>query len=416
MTEPKRSKRVKPDPELLKLADALLANYQKPEDLIGENGLLKQLTKMLVERALETEMTEHLGHGRSGAVTNQTGNTRNGHSAKTLQGDFGELPLDIPRDRQGAFEPQLVAKHQTRWSGFDDKIISLYARGLSVREIQGHLEEMYGTEVSPSLISAVTDAVSEDVKVWQARPLDPLYPILYLDCIHVKVRDAGAVRTKAVYLAIGVNMEGHKEVLGLWIAQTEGAKFWLQVVTELKTRGVQDIFIACVDGLKGFPEAIEAVYPKAAVQLCIEHMVRNSLNFAPWKMQKEVAADLKLIYTSSTVELAEQMLTDFEKKWDKDYQSIGLSWRRNWARIIPFFDYPPEIRKVIYTTNAIESINMSLRKVIKTRSSFPTDEAVTKLFYLALRNISKKWTMPIRDWKAALNRFTIQFEERILPS
>jgi putative transposase len=416
MTEAKRNKRIKPDPELLKLADALLANYQKPEDLIGENGLLKQLTKMLVERALETEMTEHLGHGRSGAVTNQTGNTRNGHSAKTLQGDFGELPLDIPRDRQGAFEPQLVAKHQTRWTGFDDKIISLYARGLSVREIQGHLEEMYGTEVSPSLISAVTDAVSEDVKVWQARPLDPLYPILYLDCIHVKVRDAGAVRTKAVYLAIGVNMDGHKEVLGLWIAQTEGAKFWLQVVTELKTRGVQDIFIACVDGLKGFPEAIEAVYPKAAVQLCIVHMVRNSLNFVPWKMQKEVAADLRLIYTSATVELAEQMLTDFENKWDKDYPSIGLSWRRNWARIIPFFDYPPEIRKVIYTTNAIESINMSLRKVIKTRSSFPTDEAVTKLFYLALRNISKKWTMPIRDWKAALNRFSIQFEERILPS
>jgi putative transposase len=416
MTEAKRNKRVKPDPELLKLADALLANYQKPEDLIGENGLLKQLTKMLVERALETEMTEHLGHGRSGAVLNPTGNTRNGHSAKTLQGDFGELPLDIPRDRQGEFEPQLVAKHQTRWTGFDDKIISLYARGLSVREIQGHLEEMYGTEVSPSLISAVTDAVSEDVKVWQARPLDPLYPILYLDCIHVKVRDAGAVRTKAVYLAIGVNMEGHKEVLGLWIAQTEGAKFWLQVVTELKTRGVQDIFIACVDGHKGFPEAIEAVYPKAAVQLCIVHMVRNSLNFVPWKMQKEVAADLKLIYTASTVELAEQMLTEFEKKWDKDYQSIGLSWRRNWARIIPFFDYPPEIRKVIYTTNAIESINMSLRKVIKTRSSFPTDEAVTKLFYLALRNISKKWTMPIRDWKAALNRFSIQFEERISPS
>ena len=416
MTEAKRSKRVKPDPELVKLADALLANYQKPEDLIGENGLLKQLTKMLVERALETEMTEHLGHGKSGAVTNGTSNTRNGDRAKRLQGVVGELPLDIPRDRQGAFEPQLVAKHQTRWSGFDDKIISLYARGLSVREIQGHLEEMYGTEVSPSLISAVTDAVSEEVKVWQARPLDPLYPILYLDCIHVKVRDAGAVRTKAVYLAIGVNMEGHKEVLGLWIAQTEGAKFWLQVVTELKTRGVQDLFIACVDGLKGFPEAIEAVYPKAAVQLCIVHMVRNSLHFVPWKRQKEVAADLKLIYTASTVELAEQMLTNFEKKWDQDYQSIGLSWRRNWMRIIPFFDYPPEIRKVIYTTNAIESINMSLRKVIKTRSSFPTDEAVTKLFYLALRNISKKWTMPIRDWKAALNRFTIQFDERILTS
>jgi transposase-like protein len=423
MTVAKRNKRVKPDPELVKLADSLLANYQKPEDLIGENGLLKQLTKMLVERALETEMSEHLGHGKSEAVTNATGNTRNGHSAKTLQGEFGELPLDIPRDRQGAFEPKLVERHQTRWTGFDDKIISLYARGLSVREIQGHLEEMYGTEVSPTLISAVTDAVSQEVKIWQARPLDALYPIVYLDCIHVKVRDSGAVRTKAVYLAIGVNMEGHKEVLGLWIAQIEGAKFWLQVVTELKTRGVQDIFIACVDGLKGFPEAIEVVYPKAAVQLCIVHMVRNSLNFVSWKVQREVAADLKTIYTSSTVEMAQQMLGAFEAKWDKDYPSIGQSWRRNWERVIPFFDYPPEIRKVIYapqevplgdTTNAIESINMSLRKVIKTRSSFPTDEAVTKLFYLALNNISKKWSMPIRDWKAALNRFTIQFEERLV--
>ena len=370
---------------------------------------------MLVERALEVEMAEHLGHGKSEPVSNSTGNTRNGHSTKTLQGDFGELPLDIPRDRQGAFEPQIVAKHQTRWTGFDDKIISLYSRGLSVREIQAHLEEMYGTEVSPSLISAVTNAVSEDVKVWQARPLDPVYPIVYLDCIHVKVRDTGTVRNKAIYLAIGVNMAGNKEVLGLWIAQSEGAKFWLQVVTELKTRGVQDIFIACVDGLKGFPEAIEAVYPKAAVQLCIVHMVRNSLNFVSWKMQKEVAADLKLIYSATTVDLAEQRLAEFEVKWDKDYQSISLSWRRNWAHIIPFFDYPPEIRKVIYTTNAIESINMSLRKVIKTRSSFPTDEAVTKLFYLALKNISKKWTMPIRDWKAALNRFTIQFDERMLP-
>jgi putative transposase len=310
--------------------------------------------------------------------------------------------------------PKLVERHQTRWMGFDDKIISLYARGLSMREIQGHLEEMYGTEVSPALISAVTDAVSQEVKIWQARPLDALYPIVYLDCIHVKVRDSGAVRTKAVYLAIGVNMEGHKEVLGLWIAQTEGAKFWLQVVTELKTRGVQDIFIACVDGLKGFPEAIEVVYPKAAVQLCIVHMVRNSLNFVSWKVQREVAADLKTIYTSSTVEMAQQMLGAFEAKWDKDYPSIGQSWRRNRERVIPFFDYPPEIRKVIYTTNAIESINMSLRKVIKTRSTFLTDAAVTKLFYLALNNISKEWSMPIRDWKAALNRFTSQFEERLV--
>ena len=413
MTVVKRKKRAKPDPELLKLADSLLANYQKPEDLIGENGLLKQLTKMLVERALETEMTEHLGHDKSGDVTNGTGNTRNGHSSKTLKGDFGALPLDVPRDRQGTFEPQIVVKNQTRWAGFDDKIISLYARGLSVREIQSHLEEMYGAEVSPTLISSVTDAVSEDVKLWQARPLESVYPILYLDCIHVKVRDNGAVRTKAVYLAIGVNMEGQKEVLGLWIAQTEGAKFWLQVVTELKNRGVQDIFIACVDGLKGFPDAIEAVYPQAAVQLCIVHMISNSLNFVPWKAQKEVAADLKLIYSAATVDEAELRLAEFEDKWDKQYKPISQSWRRNWARIIPFFDYPPEIRKVIYTTNAIESINMSLRKVTKARSSFPTDDAVSKLFYLALNNISKKWTMPIRDWKAALNRFAIQFEDRV---
>ena len=414
MTEPKRTKRVKPDPELVKLADSLLANYRKPEDLIGENGLLKQLTKMLVERALEAEMTEHLGHDKSAAVTNAEGNARNGHSGKTLKGDFGELPLDIPRDRQGLFEPQLISKHQTRWTGFDDKVISLYARGMTVREIQGHLEEMYGTEVSPSLISAITDAVSEEVKVWQSRPLDELYPILYLDCIHVKVRDSGAVRTKAVYLAIGVNMEGRKEVLGLWIAQTEGAKFWLQVVTELKTRGVQDIFIACVDGLKGFPEAIEVVYPKASVQLCIVHMVRNSLKFIAYKNQREAAADLKLIYRSTTVEMAEQKLTDFEAKWDERYPLISQSWRKNWARVIPLFDYPPEIRKVIYTTNAIESINMSLRKVTKSRASFPTDDAVMKLFYLALNNISKKWTMPIRDWAGALNRFSIQFEDRLL--
>jgi len=368
---------------------------------------------MLVERALEVEMTDHLGHDKSGTVSNDSANTRNGHSGKTLKGDFGALPIDIPRDRQGTFEPQIIAKHQTRWSGFDDKIVSLYARGLSVREIQGHLEEMYGAEVSPALISSVTDGVSEDVKAWQARPLDALYPILYLDCIHVKVRDAGAVRNKAVFLAIGVNMDGHKEVLGLWIAQTEGAKFWLQVVTELKNRGVQDIFIACVDGLKGFPDAIEAVYPKAAVQLCIVHMVRNSLHFVPWKIQKEVAADLRTIYTAATSDEADLMLTQFEAKWDQQYLPIGQSWRRNWERIIPFFDYPAEIRKVIYTTNAIESINMSLRKVIKTRSSFPTDEAVSKLFYLALNNISKKWTMPIRDWKGALNRFTIQFDDRM---
>ena len=394
------------------LLSGLLANYKKPEDLIGENGLLKQLTKLLVEKALDAELTEHLGHDRHESVANASGNTRNGKSKKTLKGEFGELPIEVPRDRHGSFEPQLIPKHQTRWSGFDDKIISLYARGMTVREIQAHLQEMYGTEVSPSLISSVTDAVSEEVKAWQARPLDPIYPIVYLDCIHVKVRE-GAVRVKAVYLAIGITMNGNKEVLGLWLAQTEGAKFWLQVVTELRNRGVQDIFIACVDGLKGFPEAIEAVFPKTVVQLCIVHMVRHSLNYVSWKRRKEVAADLRHIYQAATAQEAEQRLGEFEARWDDEYLPIGQSWRRNWSRLIPFFDYPPEIRKVIYTTNAIESVNMSLRKLTKNRGSFPSDEALLKLFFLALRNISLKWSMPVHDWKAALTRFTIEFGDRL---
>lgn len=395
------------------LIDALLGDYKKPEDLVGENGLLKQLTKALVERALQAEMTDHLGHSKNQLVANEGGNTRNGRSKKTLKGDFGALPIDIPRDRAGTFEPQLITKHQTRWTGFDDKILSLYARGMTVREIQSHLQEMYGTEVSPTLISSVTDAVIEEVKAWQSRALDTLYPIVYMDCIHVKVRDSGAVKIKALYLAIGINLDGMKEVLGMWMAQTEGAKFWLQVVTELKNRGVADIFIACVDGLKGFPEAIEVVFPQTTVQLCIVHMVRHSLNFVGWKERKEVAADLRRIYAAVTVDQAEAELTEFETKWDARFAPIGQSWRRNWTRLTPFFDYPHDIRKVIYTTNAIESVNMSLRKITKTRGSFPTDEAVFKLFYLALNNISQKWSMPIRDWKAALNRFTIQFGDRM---
>ena len=394
------------------LLDQLLANYQNPEDLIGADGILKQLTKKLVERALDAELTHHLGHGKHQPVSNSTGNTRNGFSRKKLKGEFGELPIEVPRDRHGTCDPQIVEKHQTRWTGFDDKILSLYARGMTVREIQAHLQEMYGAEVSPSLISSVTDAVADEVKAWQSRPLDAVYPIVYLDCIHTKVRE-GAVRVKAVYLALGINLAGEKEILGLWIAQNEGAKFWLQVVTELRNRGVQDIFVACVDGLKGFPEAIEAVFPHTSVQLCIVHMVRHSLNYVSWKRRAEVAADLKRIYQSSTADEAELRLGEFEAKWDDDYLPIGQSWRRNWPRITPFFDFPPEIRKVIYTTNAIESVNMSLRKITKNRGSFPSDEALLKLFYLALRNISKKWTMPIRDWKAALTRFTISYEDRL---
>ena len=395
------------------LIDSLLADYKKPEDLIGEHGLLKQLTKRLVERALEAEMAQHLGHAKNESVTHASGNTRNGKSKKTLKGEFGELPIEIPRDRYASFEPQIIPKHQTRWAGFDEKILSLYARGMSVREIQSHLQEMYGAEVSPTLISSVTDAVIEDAKAWQTRPLEALYPIVYLDCIHVKVRDGGVVRSKAVYLALGINMAGEKEILGLWIAQTEGAKFWLQVVTELKNRGVQDIFIACVDGLKGFPEAIEAVYPQTAVQLCIVHMVRHSLNYVSWKLRKTVAADLRSIYTAATADEALRRLQEFEDKWGNEYPTIVKSWRSNWPRITPFFEYPPDIRRIIYTTNAIESVNMSLRKVSKARGSFPNDDALLKLFYMALGNISKKWTMPLRDWKSALIRFTIMYEERM---
>lgn len=395
------------------LLDRLIADYKKPEDLIGENGLLKQLTKALLERALESELTDHLGHEKHSPVAAKGGNVRNGKSAKTIKGEFGKLPIDVPRDRDSSFEPIILPKGQTRFTGFDDKIISLYARGMTTREIQGHLEEIYGVDVSPTLISSVTDAVADEVKIWQNRPLDALYPIVYMDAVRVKVRDNGHVLNKAVYLALGVTMDGIKEVLGMWVAENEGAKFWLQVVTELNNRGVQDIFIACVDGLKGFPEAIETVFPRTQVQLCLVHMVRHSLRYVSWKQRKEVAADLKTIYQAATVEQAEMNLTTFEAKWDKTHPSIGQSWRRNWERITPFFAYPAEIRKVIYTTNAIESLNMSLRKVTKNRGSFPNDAAMLKLLYLALNNIAKKWTMPIRDWKAALNRFSILFGDRL---
>ena len=395
------------------LIDNLLKNYRKPEDLVGENGLLKQLTKQLLERAMAAEMTEHVGYEKHDAIGNNSGNSRNGKSAKTIKGTFGELALETPRDRNGTFEPQIIEKHQTRFTGFDKNILSLYARGLSTREIQQHLEEIYGVEVTAGLISSVTDEVLDEVKTWQNRQLDAVYPIMYLDAIQFKVRDNGHVRNKAIYLAIGVTIEGYKEVLGLWIAQTEGAKFWLQVVTELKNRGVTDIFIACVDGLKGFPEAIESVFPQTEVQLCIVHLVRHSLNYVGWKQRKEVASDLKLIYSAATEVEAEQRLADFSLKWDEKFPMIAKSWRSNWTRVIPFFAHPPEVRKVIYTTNAIESLNMSLRKVTKARGSFPNDEAVSKLLYLALRNIAKKWTMPLHAWKDALNRFAIIYENRL---
>lgn len=395
------------------LIDNLLKDYKEPEDLIGEGGLLAQLTKRLLERAMSAEMTEHVGYDKYEAAGRNSGNSRNGKTAKTLKGTFGTMPIEVPRDRNGTFEPKIIGKHQTRFTGFDDKIISLYARGLSTREIKQHLEEIYQVEVSPGLISSVTDEVIDEAKAWQDRGLESFYPFVYMDALQFKVRDGGVVRNKAIYLAIGVNMDGMKEVLGMWIAQSEGAKFWLQVVTELKNRGLEDILIACVDGLKGFPEAIETVYPRTEVQLCIVHMVRHSLNFVGWKQRKEVAADLRNIYTAATESEAETRLDEFAEKWDAKFPMISKSWRANWGRVIPFFAHPPEIRKVIYTTNAIESLNSSLRKVTKTRSSFPNDEAVLKLLYLALRNIAKKWTMPIQNWKAALNRFAIIYEDRV---
>ena len=395
------------------LLDELMKNYKKPEDLIGESGLLKQLTKAIIERAMKTEMTAHLGYEKHDPDGKKSGNSRNGKSKKTIKGEFGNMEIAVPRDRNSTFEPVIIPKGETRFTGFDDKIISMYARGMTTRDIQAHLQELYGVEVSPTLVSQVTDAITEEITLWQNRPLEEVYPIMYLDAVRVKVRHNSTVINKAVYLAIGITWDGAKEVLGMWIAETEGAKFWLQVVTELKSRGVNDIFIACVDGLKGFPEAIEAVFPKTQVQLCIVHMVRNSLRFVSWKQRKEVAADLKIIYQAATVDQAEANLTAFAKKWDASHPTIAKSWRSNWERIIPMFSYPPEIRKAIYTTNAIESLNMSLRKVTKNRGSFPNDEAMTKLLYLAMKNISKKWTLPIRDWKSAMNQFTILFEGRM---
>jgi putative transposase len=397
----------------LKLIDQLLVDYKKPEDIIGENGLLKQLTKALLERALHAELTEHVGYEKHDPAGHHSGNSRNGTSKKNLKGEFGELELETPRDRKGSFEPQIVGKGQTRFTGFDDKIISMYSRGMTTREIEGHLKEMYGIEVSPGLISNVTEAVMEEVKAWQSRPLDEVYPILYMDALRVKVRDGGHIQNKAIHVAMGVNMEGHKEILGLWTAQNEGAKFWLQVLTDLQNRGVKDIFIACVDGLKGFPETIEMVYPNTEVQLCIVHLVRASLSYVSWKQRKVVASDLRQVYQSATAFDAELQLDSFAKKWDGVCPMVSQTWRRNWDRITPFFAYPAEIRKVIYTTNAIESLNMSLRKIIKMRGSFPNDEAALKLLYLALRNASKKWTMPIQNWRQALNRFSILWPERM---
>jgi len=395
-----------------KLLDELIKG-KTPQEIAGEGGLLQQLTKKLYERMLEGEMTHHLGYPPNAPEGKNTGNSRNGKSTKTVTTDTGDVQIDVPRDRNGEFEPQLVKKHQRRTSSFDDAVLALYARGMTTRDIQDHLQELYKTEVSPTLISAVTDAVIEEVKAWQGRALDPVYPVIYLDAIHLKLRESGSVKNQAVYLALGVNVDGHKELLGLWVGEHEGSKFWLNVLNELRNRGVKDILIACVDGLSGFPEAIETAYPRTEVQLCIVHMVRNSLKYVSWKQRKAVATDLKAIYTSATAEAAERALEAFEAKWEEKFPQIGRSWRTSWQHIIPFFAYPPEIRKVIYTTNAIESMQAQLRKVTRKRGSFPTADSVRKVVYLAMTRISKRWRRPIRDWAGALNHFSIVFEGRI---
>lgn len=444
------------------LLDELLKDYQTPEQILGENGILKQLTKRLAERALQAEMTHHLGYAKhdyqgktdketlddfinhnanddlldderpsakeetivpstiseesttlAGKPARKKGNARNGTTKKTVRTDFGHIEPDVPRDRAGSFAPQFVKKHERTLNGFDDKVISLYSRGMSTRDIQAHLKEIYGVDASSTFISTVTDSVLDEVKQWQQRPLEPIYPVVYLDGLVVKNREEGIAHNKCVYLALGINTEGRKELLGLWVAKNEGAKFWLSVMNELKNRGVNDIFIACCDGLKGFPEVIETVFPKTKVQLCIVHQVRNSLKYVSYKQRKEIAHDLKTIYGADTLSEAEYNLLAFAEKWDSEHPQISKSWQENWGRLTTFFDYPKDIRRVIYTTNTIESLNASLRKVTSTKKTFPNDDAVFKAIYMALINTMQKWTMPIKDWKPAMRQFVMLYEHRV---
>ena len=394
--------------ELEAFAKEAAKSIKSEKDLSDFSKMLKKIT---VEAALNAELDDHLGYDKH--QTSDFTNSRNGYSSKTLITDDGQFQVDVPRDRDSSFEPQIVKKHQTRLTSMDDKIHCLYAKGMTTREIVATFKEMYDADVSPTLISKVTNAVIEQVTEWQSRPLDTVYPIVYLDCIVVKIRQDKQVINKSIYLALGVNMGGQKELLGMWLSENEGAKFWLSVLTELQNRGVQDILIACVDGLKGFPDAIQAVYPQAQIQLCIVHMVRNSVKYVPWKDYKPVTADLKRIYQSVTEEEALLALDQFSARWDDKYPQISRSWRANWHNLNTLFNYPQDIRKAIYTTNAIESLNSVIRKVIKKRKLFPSDDSARKVVYLAIQEASSKWTMPIRNWKAALNRFMIEFEDRL---
>lgn len=392
-----------------KTIDDLTAGCKTPEDF---KSLIQQFMQKTLQTALDTELEEHLGYKKHEVSGRNSGNSRNGTTPKMLRSTLGEIEINTPRDRNGTFEPQLVKKNQTRFDGFDDKIVSLYAKGMTTRDIQDTLKELYNVDVSHNLIARVTDNLTGEIKAWQERILEPIYAIVYLDCIVVKVKHDGKIINKSIYLALGVNIDGHKELLGMWISENEGSKFWLSVLTELQNRGVQDIFITCVDGLKGFPDAIKAVYPQTKIQLCIVHQVRNSLRYVPYKNMKAVAKDLKAIYQSATLEQAEMALSEFSDKWDDMYPSISKSWINNWANLSTLFDYPADIRKVIYTTNAIESLNMVIRKAIRNRRIFPCDNSAFKVVFLAIQDASKKWTMPIRDWRPALNRFNIEFGDR----
>lgn len=399
------------DREKLKaLAKELAKDIKTEADL---NVLSRELLKLTVETALNAELTEHLGYDKHGDSKRAGGNARNGTSPKRLKGQHGEVEILTPRDRDGSFEPQLIRKNQTRVTSMDDQILTLYAKGLSTREIVQTFKEMYDADVSATLVSKVTDRVLEQITQWQSRPLDAIYPIVYLDCIVIKIRDNMRVINKSIYLALGVNMDGKKDLLGLWMSENEGAKFWLSVLTELKNRGVQDILIACVDGLKGFPDAIAAEYPETRIQLCIVHMVRNSLKYVSWKDYKAVTADLKRIYQASTEEQALAELDRFGQQWNAQYPQISKSWTTHWANLRTLFEYPPEIRKAIYTTNAIESLNSVIRSATTRRKLFPSDESALKVIYLATSQAAKKWTMPIQNWRLALNRFMIEFGERI---
>jgi len=401
----------KPD-EADRLLDFLLSG-KSVEEIIGKGGLLNELQRRLLQRGMNAEMTHHLGYDKHSPAGRGSGNSRNGSSRKTLLTDTGEIDIEVPRDRNGEFEPMLVPRHQRRLSGFDQQVLALYSRGMTTRDIQHHLEDLYEVQISPALVSAVTDAVIDEVKEWQSRPLDAVYPIVWLDALHLKSRWGGHVQNQAVYVAVGLNREGNKELLGLWIGETEGAKFWLNVLTELRNRGVKDILIACVDGLTGFPEAINNVFPRTQVQLCLVHMVRNSLKYVGWKERRQIAQDLRAIYASPTAEAGYRELEEFVAKWGDRYPKIGESWRGKWDVLSGFFAYPPEIRKVIYTTNAVESINASLRKVTRKRGAFPNPESVRKVLYLAMKNVAKRWTRPIKNWHIALNHLSVVFEGRI---